>query len=149
MTTGEKIRMLREESGISQVELGERIGESKQTIYKYEHDIIYNIPRDKIEAIADILDVSPAYLFNWQENRYRVTRLTEVPSDIASVLNQAITEMAEQTRYPIDVLTDELSIIIKGFADAINPIKKAMLNMADDATKTANANANQPAEDPT
>lgn len=69
MTTGEKIKTLREKDGISQVELAERIGETKQTIYKYENDLIDNIPKKKIEAIAKIFDVDPAYLYGWTDNR--------------------------------------------------------------------------------
>ncbi|MBQ6148934.1 MAG: helix-turn-helix transcriptional regulator [Oscillospiraceae bacterium] len=69
MTTGEKIKMLREKDGLSQVELAERIGETKQTIYKYENDIVDNIPKKKIEAIAKIFDVEPGYLYGWTDNR--------------------------------------------------------------------------------
>ena len=35
--------------GISQTELANKIGVSKQNLYKYENDIILNIPRDKIQ----------------------------------------------------------------------------------------------------
>ena len=58
MTKAERIRILREDRGISQVELAERIGVSKQNMYKYENDIITNIPSDKIESMAKVLNVS-------------------------------------------------------------------------------------------
>ena len=51
-----------------QVELAEKVSISKQTLYKYENDIITNIPSDKIEAIASVLNVTPAYLMGWDEN---------------------------------------------------------------------------------
>ena len=52
MTVGERIRQTREEKRISQTELAEAIQTTKQNIYKYENNIISNIPSDKIEAIA-------------------------------------------------------------------------------------------------
>ena len=36
MTKGERIKARREELGITQVALADMIGESKQTVYKYE-----------------------------------------------------------------------------------------------------------------
>jgi transcriptional regulator with XRE-family HTH domain len=62
---GKRIKKLREEKGISQTDLAIRIGESKQTVYKYETGKITNIPSDKIEAIAIELGCSPAYLMGW------------------------------------------------------------------------------------
>lgn len=63
---GERIKKLREEKGISQTDLALKIGESKQTLYKYETGKITNIPSDKIEAIAIELGCSPAYLMGWE-----------------------------------------------------------------------------------
>ena len=53
MTKGEKIKLLRERAGMSQVELAERINVSKQTLYKYENDLITNIPGGKCNAMTD------------------------------------------------------------------------------------------------
>ena len=64
---GENIRKAREALGISQTDLAERISVSKQTLYKYENGIITNVPSDKIEKIALICGVSPAYLMGWDE----------------------------------------------------------------------------------
>lgn len=69
MTTGERIRELRSRYNISQVDLAEQIGVTKQTLYKYEHDIIDEIPKAKIEAIAKVFDVQPEYLLGWMEGR--------------------------------------------------------------------------------
>ena len=67
MTIGERIKDLRESKNMPQTELAERIGAKKQTIYKYENNIITNIPSDQIELIARVLEVSPAYLMGWDE----------------------------------------------------------------------------------
>lgn len=66
MTVGERIKKVREKTGMSQVEFADKINVSKQTLYKYENDIITNIPSDKIEAAAELGNVSPAYLMGWE-----------------------------------------------------------------------------------
>lgn len=67
MTKGERIKLKREQRGISQNELALKINVSKQNMYKYENDIITNIPSDKIELIAKALNVSPAYIMGWED----------------------------------------------------------------------------------
>lgn len=47
MTVGERIKKVREKTGMSQVEFADKINVSNQTLYKYEDDIITNIPSDK------------------------------------------------------------------------------------------------------
>lgn len=64
---GKRIRTLREKAGLTQTELANAIGTSKQNIYKYEQGIITNIPLDRIETIASVLNTSPAYLMGWDD----------------------------------------------------------------------------------
>lgn len=66
MTKGERIREVRERIGKSQTAFADAIGVSKQTLYKYENDIITNVPSDKIELIAEITGVSPGYIMGWE-----------------------------------------------------------------------------------
>ena len=67
MTKGERIKKLRKSMGFSQVEFADRIGVSKQTLYKYENDIVTNIPSDKIEMIAIECHSSPTYIMGWDD----------------------------------------------------------------------------------
>lgn len=67
MTVGERIKKEREKFNISQTELAQKIGVSKQTLYKYETNIITNIPSDTIERTANVLNCSPAYLMGWDD----------------------------------------------------------------------------------
>lgn len=80
MTVGERIKKVREKTGMSQVEFADKINVSKQTLYKYENDIITNIPSDKIEAAAELGNVSPAYLMGWEdintEDKYNMVSST-------------------------------------------------------------------------
>lgn len=77
MTVGERIKQTREEKKISQTELAEAINTTKQNIYKYENNIISNIPSDKIEAIAKYLSVSPAYLMGWDDVQNKFSRIPQ------------------------------------------------------------------------
>lgn len=67
-TKGARIKKAREKIGMSQTDMAEKIGVSKQTLYKYENDIITNVPTDKIEAISRLAGVSPSYIMGWENN---------------------------------------------------------------------------------
>ena len=67
MSIGDRIRELRIKLDIPQIELAENCNISKQTLYKYENNIVTNIPSDKIELLAKYLRTSPAYLMGWEE----------------------------------------------------------------------------------
>lgn len=66
MTIGHRIKLLRKKLNISQIELAEKTNSSKQSIYKYENNIVANIPSDKIELIANALNTTPVYLMGWE-----------------------------------------------------------------------------------
>ncbi len=66
MSVGKRIKELREKLGMSQVDFADKINVSKQTLYKYENDIITNIPSDKIEMVAKLCHVTPAYIMGWE-----------------------------------------------------------------------------------
>lgn len=66
MTTGEKIKSLREQKGMTLEELGNKVGVGKSTVRKWENGMIANMRRDKIAKLADALDTSPAELMGWK-----------------------------------------------------------------------------------
>ena len=67
MTRGNRIKDARIRKGLSQEELAKAINSTKQAIYKYENEIVTNIPMDKVEKLALILGTTPAYLMGWEE----------------------------------------------------------------------------------
>lgn len=90
MTVGERIRAYRERMGITQEELARKIGTRKQTIYKYENNIITNIPSDKIENIATALETTPVVLMGWldiaEENKPTKEGLTRFKANTYEAL---------------------------------------------------------------
>lgn len=76
MTKGQRIQTARKNVNLSQTEFATQIGVSKQTLYKYENDIITNIPSDKIELIAKFAKVTPEYIMGWVKNANSVNYLS-------------------------------------------------------------------------
>lgn len=81
MTIGQRIKYCREQKNLTQTELADRIGTTKQNLYKYENGIITNIPSDKIELMAVVLEVSPAYLMGWDNESIKTYKLIRSLSD--------------------------------------------------------------------
>jgi repressor LexA len=68
MTIGERIKQLRINKGMTQEELGSKIGVQKQAIYKYEQGLVVNLKRDVIGKLSKALDVSPSYLMGFADD---------------------------------------------------------------------------------
>lgn len=67
MSIGERMRKRRKELGYTLDYVAKIVGVSRQTVQRYEKEIISNIPSDKIEKIASALNTSPAFLMDWNE----------------------------------------------------------------------------------
>lgn len=66
---GDRIKYLRERAGLTQEELGEKIGVQKSAIMKYESGTVENIKRSSVKVMAAALGVSPAYLMFGEEEK--------------------------------------------------------------------------------
>lgn len=72
MAIGERIKFFRDKLDMTQDVLAEKIHTTKQTIYKYENNIITNIPSDKIERLAEVFGINPATLMGWETEKPNV-----------------------------------------------------------------------------
>lgn len=68
MTVGERIKKIRTEKDMQQIDLAVKCDISKQTLYKYENNIVTNIPLPTITKIAKALNVSEAIIMGWEES---------------------------------------------------------------------------------
>ena len=68
MTMGERIKQLRLAAGLSQEELGSKVGVQKAAIHKYENGLVVNLKRAMIDKLAKALYTTPAYLLGLEEN---------------------------------------------------------------------------------
>lgn len=67
MNKGERLVYLREKKLKSQTEAARYLGISKQTLYKYEKNIVTNIPSDIVERMANYYNTTPAYIMGWDD----------------------------------------------------------------------------------
>lgn len=72
---GAFLRDLRHQSGLTLEEVGEKIGVSKQTLYKYESNIVANIPSEKVELLARLYKVSPVSIMGWSSEKPKEKQL--------------------------------------------------------------------------
>ena len=64
MTIGDKIRLHRKALGLTQMELGEKLGVKTNAVSKWECGRVDDIPTSKIKAMAKLFDVQPSYLID-------------------------------------------------------------------------------------
>lgn len=67
MGIGNKLHQRRLELGLTLEQVGQIVGVSKSTVRKWETGYIENMKRDKIALLAQALQVSPAYIMEWDE----------------------------------------------------------------------------------
>ena len=93
LTMGEKIKDLREKSGMTQTELANKIGVSKSVISAYEKGI-RNPSYKVVPLIAKVFNVSQLYFFEkgeWQKSSFTVD-ISDLSKEqqkiIVSLINQ-------------------------------------------------------------
>lgn len=59
MDVGKKIKDARLKKGLTQTQLGDRVGVTKSAVMKWEKGIVENIKRSMILKLSDTLDISP------------------------------------------------------------------------------------------
>lgn len=66
MNMSERIKERRNAVGLTQEELGEKLGLKKSAIAKYENGRVENIKRSTIQKMAVVLECSPSYLLGFE-----------------------------------------------------------------------------------
>ena len=90
MDMGNRIYLLRKSMNMTQEELAEKIGTTKQNIYRYEKGLVDNIPIFRIKKMSDVFGVSPEYLTGWEkkEETPGQLQLTGVEKEILAWFRQ-------------------------------------------------------------
>ncbi len=101
---GDNIRKYREACGYTQTELADHVGIKKQTLFKYEHNIVTNVPLDMVEKIAAVLNVDPAVLMGWDRGpdaRYMayLLKLARLDDEDRARIDERIDIMLEAEKY--------------------------------------------------
>lgn len=67
MDMGVKLKNRRKELNLTMLEVAKRTGVSEATISRWESGDIANMRRDKIALLANALQVSPAFIMDWDD----------------------------------------------------------------------------------
>ena len=93
---GAKIKYLRSLTGMSQEELGRRVGLQRAAINKYEKGTVENIPIKTIENIAKVFDVSPNFIVGWKDtNSNPLSAETKVIESVQRFYGKDAVELLE------------------------------------------------------
>ena len=119
MSKGEKIKELRETFEMTQEQLANKLGTTKQTIFKYENGIVTNIPSDKIEKMANIFRVTPSYILDWPDKAVenkpnRIKVYGSVPAGIPIEAIEDIVDWEDVPQEWIDKGGSYIGLKVKG-----------------------------------
>lgn len=108
MTTGERICKYRKLNGLTQEELAAKLGTTSQNIYKYENNIVNNIPLRNIEKMANIFGISPNELVGWTPQAQIETLKVEIADLEKALQAEPEGESREDLAEALDAKTEEL-----------------------------------------
>lgn len=98
MGLGENIKARRRTLGYTVEELAERLGVSRQTVFRYENGQIATVPSDKLAALAEILGTTPAVLMGYTAS---------VPTDTCFTVAAGSSEPCES--FTVTAIDDAMS----------------------------------------
>lgn len=118
---GARIKDLREKLGLTQTDLAQAMKTTKQTVYKYENNIITNIPSDKIEVLSNVLQTNPAYLMGWE---VPVEQINKHPGEMGYGYAQEIKRQNEDALKENELLQDYRRLNRPGKTKAVERVKE-------------------------
>lgn len=78
--TGERLKSLRLQRGMTQKDVADKLGVKSQAIHKYETGIVINLKRSTIEKLAQIFDVSPLYIMGLEDSVGAYNNIEQAPT---------------------------------------------------------------------
>ncbi|MEK8179723.1 helix-turn-helix transcriptional regulator [Flavobacterium buctense] len=107
MTTGTKIRTLREQKKISQEALAYSVGVSQVTIGNWEQG--KSIKHEYIKRLAEALDISIDYLFEESQSKsVQATSKVDIKNDGFEIIIKAPNHFFEDLHKKMDLLINKL-----------------------------------------
>lgn len=125
-----RLRSKRLDSKLSLQEVADKIGVTKVTVSRYETLDITNIPSDKIEGMAKLYGVSPAYLMGWEDEKFEYgKRLKQLrkPSDEKYITLEELAKIFNE-KYSLNI---NKSIISRWEENLSTPNKEQLEAYAD------------------
>lgn len=101
MTLGNKIRAHRKALGLTQAELGAKLGVQLNAVSKWECGRVEDIPTSKIKALASIFNVPPSYLIDDDQFSNKAEQLA------GGELSEGLSEAARELLAYVDGCSEE------------------------------------------
>jgi repressor LexA len=121
-TTADIIKELRLKRGLSQEDLGKKVGVQKSAINKYEKGRVENLKRTTLEGLADALGVTPVELLGYEDEEQQNQRAKKIPvlgNVVAGIPLEAIEEILDWEEIPADWHGEYFALKVKG--DSMEP----------------------------
>lgn len=139
---GEKLKQLRLQRKLTLEEVGKAINASKQTLSKYEKNIVTNIPFNKIERLAEMYNVTPTYLMGWEEqNNVLSERIRERREQLNISQEELAQKLGYKSRSTITRIESGENDIpqskIKAFADALETTPAYLMGIEEKISQSA------------
>lgn len=109
MTIGQRVKIRREELGMSQEELATKVGyKSKSSINKIELGFRV-LTQSKIKIIADALETTPSYIMGWDEESRQNEWSSKFRDSVMQILNNADPADLKATGISVQEIEEELN----------------------------------------
>ena len=106
---GQRIRERRIALELTLDELGKRVGVGASTVRKWETGYIKDMRSDKIQKVADALDVTPAYLMGWDESQSVSVEQVHTNNGLIGQANAPVYINGENT--PVQLSKEETELL--------------------------------------
>lgn len=106
---GQRIRDRRIALELTLDELGKRVGVGASTVRKWETGYIKDMRSDKIQRVADALDVTPAYLMGWDESQNISVEQVHTNNGLIGQANAPVYINGENT--PVQLSKEETELL--------------------------------------
>lgn len=104
----QRVKLLRESMGISQLELAKKLKTTQSSVNRYENDQV-NVPHDLLLKYADFFDVSLDYLYG----------RTDKPQGMSYEFKPKLTPEKEELKLFIEMCFDKKSPMNKKLKEAL------------------------------
>ena len=122
MSFSKRLQDARIKSGLTQEEVGKKVGKSKSTIQRYETGNVSKLDNETIAQLAEAVRVSPIYLMGWTEvnpvNTVKIPILGEIACGDPIIAEDNIIDY--QTRIADDLPKGEL-FYLKAKGNSMSP----------------------------
>ena len=106
---GQRIRDRRIALELTLDELGKKVGVGASTVRKWETGFIKDMRSDKIQKVADALDVTPAYLMGWDESQNVSVEQVHTNNGLIGQANAPVYINGENT--PVQLSKEETELL--------------------------------------